>query len=349
MKELVTLFLRLGFFAFGGPAAHIAMLEREVVEKRQWLSKSDFLDLIGLTNLIPGPNSTEMVLHIGYLRAKTKGMLISGLAFILPAMLMVLGLAMLIDTYQDLSVLQTFITGMTPVVIALIASVFISLSKAQLNSKTNIILFLVAFGLSFLPIQEFVILFSLGLLMILLNKTQKTLVLEPLSLLTLFLIFLKIGAILYGSGYVLLSFLNTELIQTGYMTQAQILDAFKIGQLTPGPVFTTATAIGYFSHGILGAVLATIGIFLPSFIFVSLIHPFKDLLKNNLKFKSFLDGVKLASLALILKVVVDLVLPLNYLEILMVIGFLVVMVKTKINSTWLILGSGLLSLLISIL
>jgi chromate transporter len=158
---------------------------------------------------------------------------------------------------------------------------------------------------------------------------------------------LKIGSILYGSGYVLLSFLNTELIQTGYMTQAQVLDAFKIGQLTPGPVFTTATAIGYFSHGLYGALLATIGIFLPSFIFVSLIHPFKDLLKNNLNFKHFLEGVKIASLALILKVVVDLVLPLDLYEMLMVFVFLVLMVKTKINSTWLILGAGLFNLFIS--
>lgn len=349
MKELIKLFLRLGFFAFGGPAAHIAMLEKEVVEKRQWLTQEAFLDLLGLTNLIPGPNSTEMVLHIGYLRGKTKGMIISGLAFILPATLMVIALAMLINTYQDFSLIHAFIAGMTPVVIALIASVLISLSKKQLNSKTNLFVFILAFGLSFLHIQEFVVLFSMGLLILLINKMHKSYVLEPMSLLTLFLIFLKIGAILYGSGYVLLSFLNTELIQTGYMTQAQVLDAFKIGQLTPGPVFTTATAIGYFSHGLSGALLATVGIFLPSFIFVSLIHPFKDLLNTHLSFKHFLEGVKLASLALILKVVVDLVLPLAFVDILMVIGFLGILLKTKINSTWLILGSGLFSLMISLI
>lgn len=341
MNELLRLFLKLGFFAFGGPAAHIAMLEHECVEKRQWLSKEDFLDLISITNLIPGPNSTEMVLHMGYLRGKGKGMLVAGLAFILPAMSMVLGLAYVLKTYGSLPSIESIFVAITPVIVALIASVGLKLSKNQLNNFNPIIVFITALLLSFLGIQELLVLLISGLFYFLISIYKfKTMVLEPLSLFGLFFIFLRIGSVLYGSGYVLLSFLNTELLHPGYLDAQTIIDALTIGQLTPGPVFTTATAIGYFMLDVPGALVATLGIFLPSFLFVYFLHPLFPKLKKNKNLRLILDGVRLGSLALIFKVVFDLGINLSPLAIVIALVALGLLVKTKINPTWLILGMG---------
>ncbi len=349
MKELLFLFLRLGFFAFGGPAAHIAMLEHECVEKRQWLSKEEFLDLIALTNLIPGPNSTEMVLHMGYLKAKGKGMIIAGLAFILPAMSMVLALAYVLKEFGSLPAIESILISITPVIVALIASVGFKLSSSQLNNTKNLLLFIFAFLLSLFGLKELTILLLTGIVYILVDKLQtKTFVVEPLSLLGLFLIFLKIGSVLYGSGYVLLSFLNSELLHPGYLDAQTIIDALTIGQLTPGPVFTTATAIGYFMLDIPGAIVATIGIFLPSFLFVYFLHPLFPKMKQNKILKSILEGVRLASLALIFKVVYDLGLNLNAVQIAFAVGSFILLIKTKLNPTWLILAMGSYGFILSL-
>ncbi len=350
MKELLFLFLRLGFFAFGGPAAHIAMMEHECVEKRKWLSEEEFLDLISLTNLIPGPNSTEMVLHMGYLKGKGKGMLVAGLSFILPAMSMVLALAYILKTYGTLPQVETILLAISPVIVALIASVGYKLARKQLKDIKTILVFSFAIIISFFGLQELLVLALSGLLYIIVDKFKsKTLVIEPLSLLTLFLIFLKIGSVLYGSGYVLLSFLETELMVPGYMSSQSIIDAVTIGQLTPGPVFTTATAIGYFLLDIPGAILSTIGIFLPSFLFVFFLHPLFPKIKQNRLLSHILDGVRLGSLALIFKVVFSLSITSHVWAIATSIIVFTLMLKTKINPTIYILVMGLAGFLYSTL
>lgn len=350
MKELILLFLKLGFLAFGGPAAHIAMMENEVVEKRKWLSKEEFLNLYGFTNLIPGPNSTEMVLHIGYLRAKGKGMIAAGLAFILPAMLMVIGLSMVLVRYGTLPAVSQILMWMSPVIVALIASVFFKLSKDQLNTLPNWILFGIGLGLSFTSMSEISLLIVSGLLFWLSSlKAKASYGLVPLSVVGLFLIFLKIGSILYGSGYVLLSFLQNELVKPGYLNLQSILDAFTIGQLTPGPVFTTATAVGYFSHGWVGALVATLGIFLPSFLFVYFLHPLFPVMQANQHLKAILDGVKIASLALMANVVISIAMGLSWDKTLMMVIALALLVKTKLNPSWLIVGSGVFGFILSLL
>lgn len=338
LKELALVFLKLGTLAFGGPAAHIAMMEKEFVEKRQWLSQDDFLTMMGFTNLIPGPNSTEMALHIGYLRAKGKGMLVAGLCFILPAMLMVLALSWVLVTYGSIPAVSSALNGVGPVMLGLILSVIVKFAKPLLKTPFDWALTISMFGLA-LVVNELAVLLMAGVLAFL-GKKAKLYVIEPISLLTLFLIFLKIGSILYGSGYVLLAFIKTEFMDVRQvLTLTEILDALTIGQLTPGPVFTTATAIGYLIHGVPGGIVATIGIFLPAFLLVYFLHPvFKKLSQMN-AVKHFLDGLKLASLALMVKVALDVGISLStsWFFVLTPITF-VILWKTKTNPTWLILG-----------
>lgn len=346
LKELALVFLKLGTLAFGGPAAHIAMMEKEFVEKRQWLSQDDFLTMMGFTNLIPGPNSTEMALHIGYLRAKGKGMLVAGLCFILPATLMVLALSWILVTYGTLPAVANALNGVGPVMLGLILSVIVKFAKPLLKTPFDWALTIGMFGLA-LVVNELAVLLIAGVLAFL-GKKAKLYVIEPISLLTLFLIFLKIGSILYGSGYVLLAFIKTEFMDVRQvLTLTEILDALTIGQLTPGPVFTTATAIGYLIHGVPGGIVATIGIFLPAFLLVYFLHPLFKKLSQMASVKHFLDGLKLASLALMVKVALDVGISLSnsWFFILTPITF-VILLKTKTNPTWLILGGigiGILS------
>lgn len=346
LKELALVFLKLGTLAFGGPAAHIAMMEKEFVEKRQWLSQDDFLTMMGFTNLIPGPNSTEMALHIGYLRAKGKGMLVAGLCFILPATLMVLALSWILVTYGTLPAVANALNGVGPVMLGLILSVIVKFAKPLLKTPFDWALTIGMFGLA-LVVNELAVLLIAGVLAFL-GKKAKLYVIEPISLLMLFLIFLKIGSILYGSGYVLLAFIKTEFMDVRQvLTLTEILDALTIGQLTPGPVFTTATAIGYLIHGVPGGIVATIGIFLPAFLLVYFLHPLFKKLSQMASVKHFLDGLKLASLALMVKVALDVGISLSnsWFFILTPITF-VILWKTKTNPTWLILGGigiGILS------
>lgn len=320
LSEIARLFLKLGIIGFGGPAAHIAMMQDEVVAKRKWIDEQHFLDMIGATNLIPGPNSTEMAIHIGYEKGGWKGLIIAGLCFILPAVLITGFFAWLYKQYGQLPEFQPFIYGIKPAVIAIILSAIFPLAKKSLKSIELAVLgFLVLAG-SLLSINEIYLMFGAGLLMLLytsirnkksvnlfsflpmtlLQVTQTTLV--TVTNTKLFLIFLKIGAILYGSGYVLFAFLDTELVATGILTRMQLMDAIAVGQFTPGPVFSSVTFIGYQINGIAGAFISTLGIFLPSFVYVGLLIPIIKKMRNSTLFSAFLDAVNVASVAIILAI-----------------------------------------------
>ncbi len=311
VKEIISIFLKLGLFAFGGPAAHIALMEEEFVDKRKWLSKQDFLDLLGFTNLIPGPNSTEMAILIGWKRAGIAGLFAAGIAFIFPAMIIVMLVAFLYSRYSDFSQVQVIFSALKPIVTAIILSAFIKLSKVLIEDKKRIVVFLMAIILSIVGLEEVLVLLIAGLAYFigvkLLESKNKLLMIEPISLATLFLVFLKIGALLFGSGYVLFAFVQAEFVdKLGLLTNSQMIDAIAVGEFTPGPVLTTATFVGYQLHGISGGLLATAGIFLPSFILILILGPIFDRLKEVNWISLVLKGVATGSLALMAMVAVSL-------------------------------------------
>ncbi|HEY2581969.1 MAG TPA: chromate efflux transporter [Mucilaginibacter sp.] len=317
LKEIALLFLKLGTTAFGGPAAHIAMMRHEVVVKKKWLSEQHFLDLIGATNLIPGPNSTEMAIHIGHERGGWKGLLIAGFCFIMPAVLITGCMAWLYKSYGHLPQVQPFIYGIKPAVIAVIIAAIYPLARKSFQTIELGIIGIVALVLSLLNFSEVIILFGAGfiamfLTAIRLKKLNSTNSFVPLFLagttgggffgalnVRLFLSFLKIGAILYGSGYVLFAFLDSELVAHGIISRQQLIDAIAVGQFTPGPVFSSVTFIGYQINGLNGAVMSTVGIFLPSFVFVALMNPLVRKMRGSKLFAAFLNAVNAASIALI--------------------------------------------------
>ena len=296
--EITALFLRLGATAFGGPAAHIALMRSEIVQRRKWLTEQQFLDLLGATNLIPGPNSTEMAIHLGLLRGGVPGMIASGGGFILPAMLIVLALAWVYVRYGSTPQAEGLFYGIQPVIIAIVFQALWNLSKAAVKGPLTAVAGIVALALFLLGFDEIALLFSIGIIVMLVKNllgrrfgvllavppllpgiaasglAAAPLKTVPFSLPLLFLTFLKIGSVLYGSGYVLLAFLRSDFIERlGWLTETQLLEAVAIGQFTPGPLFTTATFIGYLVGGIPGAILATVGIFLPGFLLVWLTSP----------------------------------------------------------------------------
>jgi len=368
LKEVAVLFLKLGTIAFGGPAAHIAIMHDETVKKRKWLSDQEFLDLVGATNLIPGPNSTEMAIHIGYLRAGWPGLIVGGLCFIVPAMLIVLCLAWAYTRFGTLPEAKWLLYGVKPVVIAVIIQALWNLGQKAIKSPLTAAAALIIIALYFIGINEIVLLFGGGLaVMIIMNlhhlkKQCLSLFLVPIggvqlfsqvtltsfSLAKLFLIFLKIGAVLYGSGYVLLAFLRADfVVRLGWLTVQQLLDAVAIGQITPGPLFTTATFIGFILGGLPGAMLATLGIFLPSFIFVAISSPWIPRMRKSTWFSSLLDGVNAASLSLMAAVTWQLgrVSLTDPLTILIALVSFILLARFKINSTWLIIAGALIGLL----
>ncbi|MGE5250164.1 MAG: chromate efflux transporter, partial [Bacteroidota bacterium] len=324
LAEVAALFLKLGFTAFGGPAAHIGIMHDEVVERRKWLTDQAFLDLLGATNLIPGPNSTEMAIHIGYLRAGWPGLIAGGLCFLSPAALMVLGLAWLYVRYGSTPQLGWLMYGIKPVVIAIIAQAIWNLGRKALNGGPALVIAFSVLGLYFLRVNELFLLFSGGVLFMAVSNWQRLRERSgaallpiaglgfagasiPFSLSLLFLTFLKIGAVLYGSGYVLLAFLRSDLVlRLGWLTDQQLIDAVAIGQVTPGPLFTAATFIGYILGGLKGAVLATLGIFLPSFVFVAVSNPLIPRARSSPCLGSLLDGVNASSLGLMAAVTIQL-------------------------------------------
>ena len=371
--ELALLYLKLGTTAFGGPAAHIAMMEEEVVRRRGWLSREQFLDLLGVTNLIPGPNSTEMAIHIGYMQQGWAGLLIAGSCFILPAAFLVGAIAWAYVQFGTLPEVAGLLYGVKPVVIAVVLQALWGLTRSALKTKSLVVTGLVAVALNVLGVHELVVLFGTGVAVLvarwsihqkrrlsawalIAGVTAPTSVLTsipivvatpppvPLGLGALFLFFLKVGAVLFGSGYVLLAFLRADLVERWHwLTERQLLDAVAVGQVTPGPVFTTATFIGYLLLGPVGAVAATVGIFLPAFVYVALSGPLVWRLRRDPLAGAFLDGLNVASLALMAVVswqlgsaaIVDL--PTAVLAG----GSLVLLQRFRLNSAWLILGGGL--------
>jgi chromate transporter len=370
IKEVAKLFLRLGVTAFGGPAAHIAMMHDEVVNKRKWMSEQHFLDLVGATNLIPGPNSTEMAIHIGHERAGWKGLIVAGLCFILPAVFITGVFAWLYKQYGQLPEVQPFVYGITPAIIAIILAAVYPLAKKSLKSIELAIIGITVLILSLLNLNEIYLMFGAGIIALILasfknNKLKNVNGFFPFTILqisspqivsatnvNLFLIFLKIGAILYGSGYVLFAFLDTELVSTGIITRQQLIDAIAVGQFTPGPVFSSVTFIGYQINGWQGAAISTIGIFFPSFVFVALLNPLVKNMRNSKLFSAFLDGVNVASVAIIISVCYFMgngtindwrTIFIAVASLTLTFGF------RKINSAFIVLGGSLAGYLLSLI
>ena len=379
LRELARFFLRLGTTAFGGPAAHIAMMEDEVVRRRQWVPRGKFLDLLGAANLIPGPSSTQMAIFIGYLCKGWAGLLIGGVCFIIPAMVMVMGFAWAYVHYGNLPQITWLLYGVKPVVIAVILQALWQLGRTAVKSKLLIALAIIAVVLNFLGVNILVVLFGTGVITGLEQgliqdrlKDRRALLIMLLSagafltaaylasglystgrvefgLLPLFLFFVKVGSIVFGSGYVLLAFLQADLVaHWHWLTTTQLLDAIAVGQVTPGPVFTTATFIGYLLAGFPGALIATAGIFLPSFIFVAVGSHLLPLLRQSAVAGAFLDGVIVASLALMAVVTWHLGRDAitDFPTILLAVGSIVLLIRFRVNSLWLVLGGALIGFLI---
>ena len=349
--EIFKVFAKLGIFAFGGPAAHVAMMEDEVVTKRKWMSKERFIDMYGFTSLIPGPNSTEMAILIGYHRGGVIGLIIAGLSFILPAVAVVLVFAYIYVNYGSIPIVAGIFDGVKPVILAIVIQALFRLSKSILSSFEKALIFLAVLALSFFGLSEIplILIGSATYLIIKKLPKKKLYVVEPMSWLMVFLVFLKIGSVLYGSGYVLLSFLETEfVIRYGAITAQTLLDAVAVGQFTPGPVFTTATFIGYTIAGLSGAMAATVGIFLPSFLLVGLVFPWFEKLRKNPILSILLDGLNAASIALMASVTIKLGMAtlLGWESILIFIISAAILIKTKINSTWLILAGALIGIIL---
>lgn len=378
LLTIASVFLRLGSTAFGGPAAHIALMEEELVRRRQWLTHEQFLDLLGAANLIPGPNSTEMAIHIGYKMAGLPGLLVAGIGFILPAFLMVFVLAALYEHYGTIPTATSALYGAKPVIIAIIFQAIWMLSKTSLKTTGLKLTALLVVVLYLLGVNELALLFGCGFTAaifhfarskaprenqilsvigsissaliattyLLASYTPKNL---PESLQSLFLYFLKIGSVLYGSGYVLLAFLKTDLVENyHWITPTQLLDAVAIGQLTPGPLFTTATFIGFLVEGPMGAVVATIGIFMPAFFLVAVTAPLIAKMRASALLSQFMDAVNAAALALMAGVVLQLCKN-AFVDIPSIfIGILsgIILLRFKVNSVWLIFGGAITGVIV---
>lgn len=382
LRELTLLFLRLGFTAFGGPAAHIALFENEVVRRRRWLTHERFLDLLGVTNLIPGPNSTEMVIHIGLLRAGVPGMIVAGLSFILPAACITGVFAWLYVRYGSVPQAEGLLYGVKPVVVAIIAHALWNFAPRSIRSRAlaaaaamsalavwagmGELTVLVLAGAAMAAAQSIKDgprrhVFGLAVLVAIIALVSGVLLLapawtsaavRPFSLSALFLFFFKVGSILYGTGYVLIAFIESSLVEHWHwITHAQLLDAVAAGQVTPGPLFSTSTFIGFILAGVSGATVATLGIFLPSFVFVAISGPIIPKMRQSSLAGAFLDGVIAASLALM--AVVTLQLGVNSLRdpfaVLVAIASAVLLFRFKVNSTWPILAGAAIGLIWSTL
>ena len=367
LLELARLFLKLGATAFGGPAAHIAMMEDEVVRRRGWLRREEFLDLLGATNLIPGPNSTEMAIHLGHRRAGWWGLLVAGLCFIAPAMVIVWVLAWAYVAYGKLPQAVGLLYGVKPVIIAVVVQALWGLGRSALKGQGLVFAGLAAVALNVAGVDELAVLFGTGFATALgraLTGRRPSAAAflpplpalgvaavasaQPFQLSTLFLVFLKVGAVLFGSGYVLLAFLRAELVvRLGWLSEAQLLDAVAVGQVTPGPVFTTATFVGYVLSGHAGAAAATAGIFLPAFFFVAVSGPLIPRLRRSAAAGAFLDGVNVASLALMAVVTWQLGWSAvrDFPTAVLAVGSAVLLLRYRVNSSWLVGAGAVIGLL----
>jgi chromate transporter len=371
LAEIARLFLKLGLISFGGPAAHIALMEDEVVRRRAWLTRQEFLDYVGATNLIPGPNSTEVAIHIGHARAGWAGLVVAGLSFILPAVVIVALVARAYVAYGELPAVEGLLYGVKPVMIAIVAQALWALARTAVKSVGLGIAGVAALGATAAGADELLVLGCTGAVVGVIRRRASRSVLGALSvgtagasttaaaataaaaaahvgLLQLFLVFLKAGSVLFGSGYVLLAFLRADLVERlGWLTESQLLDAVAVGQVTPGPVFTTATFIGYLLGGPSGAALATIGIFLPAFVFVAASRPLVPRLRRSPTAAAVLDGVNVASLALMTLVSWQLgrAALIDPVTTALAAASLLALVRFRVNSLWLILAGGIIGLL----
>lgn len=361
LLEIAQLFFKLGCISFGGPAAHIAMMEDEVVHKRQWFSQEHFLDLIGATNLIPGPNSTEMTMHCGYERGGWRGLFVAGACFITPAIIITMLFAWLYQTYGQLPEVAPFIYGIKPAVIALIIMAGYRLGKKAIKNIELGILGGLTLIACLCGLNEIGALFGCGLIGMLLylyrtkQKALHTFILPILLLqastplrienFKIWLTFFKIGAILYGSGYVLFAFLDTELVANGWLTRQELIDAIAVGQFTPGPVLSTATFIGWQMNGLSGALAATLGIFLPSFLFVLLLNPIIPKLRKSKVISAFLNAVNVAAVALIFAVCIEMCKDtlMDWKTVLIaIVSLICVFVFKKLNSAAIVCGGAVI-------
>jgi chromate transporter len=377
LKELALFFLRLGITAFGGPAAHIAIMEDELVRRRKWLSREKFLDFLGASSLIPGPSSSELAIHIGYLRAGWAGLLVGGTCFIFPAALLVGIIAWAYVRFGHLPAVAALLYGVKPVVIAVILQALYGLGRTAVKSWVLAIAGMLCVALSFAQVNVLIILFGTGAILAGIhtlsrnrtgNRTAGTLTLVSVwrgtraslarifpwagatgaaavipGMWPLFLVFLRIGSIVFGSGYVLLAFLRADLVvHRAWVTDAQLVDAVAIGQVTPGPVFTTATFLGYLLRGPVGALVATVGIFLPAFVLVAISGPLIPLIRRSATAGVFLDGVNVASLALMAAVSYQLGRSaiVDWVTVGLAIASAVLLLRFRINSAWLVLGGA---------
>ena len=396
LRELASLFTRLGFTAFGGPAAHIAMLHDEVVTRRGWMTEQHFLDLIGATNLIPGPNSTEMVMHVGKERGGWKGLIVAGACFILPAAVLVTILAWAYVTYGATPQGASLLYAVKPVVVVIVLQALIKLGRKAVKSRLLAVIGVAVFALYLLGVNELVLLFGTAVLMLMLTFIKRqfatALIIAPLSggwqvgewrelwklsdfnwwlnlskpgllktlqvvidnvsvnLGQLFLVFLKVGAVLYGSGYVLLAFLRNDLVlRLGWLSDQQLVDAIAIGQVTPGPILTTATFIGYVLAGVPGAVVATLGIFLPSFIFVMILNPLVPRMRESPWTAALLDGVNVAALGLMAGVTLFIgrTAVIDIPTIILALITALLLFRYKVSTIWLVLGAAVIGLVLS--
>jgi len=378
VSEVAKLFLKLGTIAFGGPAAHIAMMHDEMSRRRCWVSEERFLDLLGAANLIPGPSSTEMAIYLGYERAGWRGLILGGVCFILPAMLMVLAIAWAYVHYGATPEAGWLLYGIKPVIVAIIVQALCGLLKTAVKGPLLAGAGLLVLGLYFAGFSPVALIFASGLLVMLiengwrfwrqarntsasiallpafgLSATQVVgMIPVPFSLTALFVTFLKLGSVVFGSGYVLLAFLRNDFVyRLGWLTDHQILDAVAVGQFTPGPVFTTATFIGYVVGGFPGAILATVGIFLPSFIFVAAVFPVVGMLRQSRWASGFLDGVNVGALGLMAGVTWQLgrAAVIDWFAAVLALISAVLVFSFKINSAWLVLAGGMMGFLSKLL
>lgn len=374
LSSIALLFLKIGILGFGGPAAHIAMMEDEVVKRRGWMDKEQFLDLVGATNLIPGPNSTEMAIHIGYILGKFPGLLLAGTLFIAPAVTITGFFAWLYTTYGTLPEVAPFFAGIKPIVIAVIFQALWRLGKKAIKNRQLLFIGLGVIGLLVLGFNEIVALLlggSIGMLVLrrfatfplliasgsgLVSVAPST-VANPPTLAGLGLFFLKVGSVLFGSGYVLVAFLEGDLVDgRGWLTRQQLLDAVAIGQFTPGPVLSTATFIGYQILGISGAIISTVAIFFPSFVFVLILNPLIPKLRQSRWASAFLDAVNVSAVALMGAVVFTLAVetwgqpfagfPVDIVSILLSVIAAILLLRFQVNSTWLMIGGAAIGFLL---
>lgn len=357
LSEVAKVFFKLGSIAFGGPAAHIAMMEDEVVKKRKWMTPQHFLDLVGATNLIPGPNSTEMTMHCGHERAGWKGLIVAGACFVFPAVVITMVFAWLYQQYGQLPKVEPFIYGIKPAVIAIILGAVYRLGKKAIKDVELGILGALTLIACLLGVHEILALFGCGLLGLvwyfirnsknnLSSFTPFILLLQvttSASTLKILWTFFKVGALLYGSGYVLFAFLDAELVSTGLLTRQELIDAVAVGQFTPGPVLSTATFIGWQLGGFWGAIAATIGIFLPSFIFVAILNPLIPKMRKSKIIAAFLDAVNIAAVAVIVAVCVEMgkdTLTDWRTILIAVLSIGAVFVFKKMNSAFIVIGGA---------